>query len=234
MGPLHFAQFWLDEVTQWRRDTGKQILVGLSTPKDVQDAILADPKRSSQIDVIDFNYWWQTSKGLFAPKGGQNMSPRQEERKFNGGKPTDVDLARMTAEYKARFPQKAIISGAAPGGWAYLCAGGSLPKLPFGTDLKLLKAISQMQPWSQGTTKTQWTLREKDQQYLVYSPEDRIKLDLRGENGTFGVYVVESAVGRSLGHNEIPTVKGGTVADLPGGKDIILWLRKWEPSRPNR
>ncbi len=42
-GPLHFVQFWLDTVTEWERETGKDVLIGLSCTRDVQDAILADP-----------------------------------------------------------------------------------------------------------------------------------------------------------------------------------------------
>ena len=42
-GPKAFVAFWLDTVAEWRQDTGKTVLVGLSCTKDVQDAILADP-----------------------------------------------------------------------------------------------------------------------------------------------------------------------------------------------
>ena len=38
-GPLHFVQFWLDEIAAWEKETGKHALVALSTTKDVQDAI---------------------------------------------------------------------------------------------------------------------------------------------------------------------------------------------------
>ena len=52
-GPLHFVQFWLDVIAEWEVETGKKAKVALSTTKDVQDAILADPKRAAVVDIID-------------------------------------------------------------------------------------------------------------------------------------------------------------------------------------
>src|SRR5688572_14326590 len=51
-GPLHFVQFWLNVIKDWEKETGKKELIGLSTTKDVQDAILADPQREGIVDVI--------------------------------------------------------------------------------------------------------------------------------------------------------------------------------------
>ena len=56
-GPLHFVQFWLDVIAEWEVETGKKAKVALSTTKDVQDAILADPKRAAVVDIIDIRYW---------------------------------------------------------------------------------------------------------------------------------------------------------------------------------
>ncbi|MBB6050780.1 DUF6298 domain-containing protein [Armatimonas rosea] len=109
-GPLHFTQFWLETIAQWRRETKKRVLIGLSAPKDVQDAILASPKYAAQVDVIDFKYWWRAGSNLFAPKGDQDLAPRQHEREYKGKRPDSVDLAAMAAEYKKRFPEKAILS----------------------------------------------------------------------------------------------------------------------------
>src|SRR5690606_21443838 len=41
-GTLHFVEFWIDIIQEWEEETGKKALIGLSTTKDVQDAILAD------------------------------------------------------------------------------------------------------------------------------------------------------------------------------------------------
>ena len=93
-GPLHFMQFWLDVVAEWEAETGKHPLIALSAPKDVQDAILADAKRSALIDVIDLTYWWRTEKGdEFAPPGGQSLAPRQHLRAWKGGKPSAATIA---------------------------------------------------------------------------------------------------------------------------------------------
>jgi hypothetical protein len=111
-GPLHFMQFWLDVVAEWEAETGHRPLIALSAPKDVQDAILADAKRAAVIDVIDLTYWWRTADGQeFAPKGGQNLAPRQHLRLWKGGKPSAATIAATAQDYRARFPGKAVISG---------------------------------------------------------------------------------------------------------------------------
>jgi hypothetical protein len=111
-GPLHFMQFWLDVIEEWKRETGKHPLIALSAPKDVQDAILADPARGAVVDVIDLTYWFRTGSGdEFAPKGGRQLAPRQELRKWKGGRPNAASIAAMAAEYRAKFPGKAVISG---------------------------------------------------------------------------------------------------------------------------
>ena len=111
-GPLHFMQFWLDVVTEWEAETGHRPLIALSAPKDVQDAILADAKRAAVIDVIDLTYWWRTANGEeFAPKGGQNLAPRQHLRLWKGGKPSAATISAAARDYRAKFPGKAVISG---------------------------------------------------------------------------------------------------------------------------
>jgi hypothetical protein len=167
-GPLSFVQFWLDTIAEWKRETGRHPLVALSCTKDVQDSILNDPTRKEAVDVIDFRYWWQTERGLFAPKGGQNLAPRQFERQWKGGRPTDLDLARMTVEYRRGFPTQSVICDFPQASWAYLCAGGSMPNLPRTTDERLLAAIPQMQPWPEACNERQWALREPGRQYVIY------------------------------------------------------------------
>lgn len=111
-GPLHFMQFWLDVVAEWEAETGKHPLIALSACKDVQDAILADPKRAAVVDVIDLTYWFRTAKGdEFAPAGGTDLAPRQHLRFWKKGRPSAASIAAMAAEYRAKFPGKAVISG---------------------------------------------------------------------------------------------------------------------------
>jgi hypothetical protein len=111
-GPLHFMQFWLDVIAEWKRETGKHPLIALSAPKDVQDSILADPERSPIIDVIDLTYWFRTDDGHeFAPPGGDQLAPRQHLRQWKGGRPSAASISEMAREHREKHPGKAVISG---------------------------------------------------------------------------------------------------------------------------
>jgi hypothetical protein len=224
-GPLAFEQFWLDTVGEWENETKIHPLVALVATKDVQDSILADAKRATVVGVICFRYWWQTDKGLFAPKGGQNLSPRQFERQWKGGSPNDENLAAMTAEYRQNFSDKAIIASGedvdmSRGAWAFVCAGGSMPNLPSTTDAKLLAAIPHMEPWAEASGEGRRALREPGKQILVYSGgEAPAGLDLSAESGAFRIQVVDELTGNVKKLSK--TVQtGGTVA-LPKG---VVWL----------
>jgi len=222
-GPLAFEQFWLDTIRDWEAQTGLHPLVALATPKNVQDAILADDARARVVDLICFRYWWQTKKGLFAPDGGQNLSPRQFERQFKGGTPTDEDLADMTASYRQKYPSKVVIASGededmSHGGWAFVCAGGSMPNLPQTTDERLLKAIPHMQPWFANKEQRLWALREAGKQMLIYGAGGEV--DLSSEPGTFRV----NAVGRDGKISQAGTIEGGGKVKLPDAE--VIWLVK--------
>jgi len=224
-GPLAFEQFWLDTVGEWENDTGRKPLVALSCPKNVQDAILADPKRRAVVDVICFRYWWQTDRGLFAPNGGQNLSPRQFERLWKGGTPSDLNLAAMAAEYRQKFLDKAVIASGededmSHSAWAFLCAGGSLPNLPPTTDATLLAAIPRMQPWPAASGHERWALREAGQQILIHTG-DHTPVDLSAETGRFKVQSVDAETGALSPSSE--TVQAGGTVTLPDG---VLWLTR--------
>jgi hypothetical protein len=220
-GPLHFMQFWLDTVGAWEKQhASRKPLIALSCTKDVQDAILGEKDRCATVDMIDFRYWWRTDKGEFAPNGGQNLSPRQFERQFRGGKPSDVNLAQMAAEYRTKFPSKAVIQNVGRSGWAFVCAGGSIPDLPMSTDQKLLAAIPQMQPWLIGNGKKIFALREPGKQILIYG-ERGAEVDLSTESGAFRWNAVDSRSGK-VTRGEKVMLAGGKVT-LPGG---VVWLTK--------
>lgn len=258
-GPLPFVQFWLDTIAEWRREQaglgGKNSsaapdretsgavplpspLIGLSAPKDLQDAVLEDAERAALVDVIDFQYWWLSPRGLFAPAGGQNLAPRQHERLWKGGRPTDETLAAMAAEYRARFPNKAVICAFEQAGWAFVCAGGSLPKLPRSTDPELLASIPKMRPVQVNSEEPFWALGKPGSEYLVYAgagPDAR--LDLREESGTFAVHGVQAETGIVRpSHQRI--AGGGWVAlersplgseessRATGLKQTLFWLRR--------
>lgn len=185
----------------------------------------ADAKRAAVVDVICFRYWWQTDRGLFAPDGGQNLSPRQFERKSKSGTPGDENLAAMAADYRRKFLDKAVIASGedenlSRGAWAFVCAGGSLPNLPRTTDAKLLAAIPQMQPWLADNPKAVWALREPGKQILI-SGRNGAELDLSMESGAFRVQLVDRQSGQLTPG---ATVHAGAKVKLPDASAI--WLVK--------
>jgi Family of unknown function (DUF6298) len=225
-GPKHFVEFWLDTIGEWERETGRKQIVALAAPKDVQDAILADATRSALVDVICFRYWWVTDKGTYAPNGGLNLAPRQFQRQWRGGAPSDLNLAAMAAEYRAKFPSKPVIAASEQGadlshcGWAYVCAGGSIPNLPRTMDAKLLAAIPRMTTWAEASGKNRWALREAGRQMLIYPGADGY-LDLSKESGSFRVNVVNSKTGEVTAEE---TMKAGSKMKLPNA--TVVWLLK--------
>jgi hypothetical protein len=219
-GPLPFMEFWLDVVSEWQRETGHDLLTALSATKDVQDPVLTDPQRRAVVDVLDFRYWWRTDHGEFAPPGGMNLAPRQFERRWRGGRPNDVHLAGMAAEYRAKFPGLPVICDFEAARWAWVCAGGSLPRLPKTTDRGLLKAIPRMQPWVEAAGTGGWVIREPGKQMLAYLPNDA-RLDLSGESGSFQVQQVDSQTG---GLTPMPSVAAGDRLGWP--TPTVVWLVK--------
>jgi hypothetical protein len=55
-GATSFVQFWIDTIMECEQETGKDIHIALGATKDVQDAILNDPVRGSEISTIDLRY----------------------------------------------------------------------------------------------------------------------------------------------------------------------------------
>jgi hypothetical protein len=100
-GPLHFTQFWLDTIGEWEKETGKNAMVALAGPGDVQAAILADPARAAIVDIIYIR------PDLYAVPGGSNLAPRQWSRT---GARSSVAPPNI-AELRQKFPEKAILGG---------------------------------------------------------------------------------------------------------------------------
>src|SRR5262249_33952541 len=173
-GPLSFVQFWLDTVAEWEKEKGRKVLVGLSCTKDVQDAVLADPIRGPRVSVIDLKYWWYTARGgVYDPKGGESLAPRQQLRAWKGGKSrSDGAVARQVREYRARFPDKAVLCSLRPAnGWAVLAAGGSVPAPPALTHARLLAAPPAAKPrGAKSVTADQRAPPGAPRNYLLPSP----------------------------------------------------------------
>lgn len=149
-GPLHFVKFWLDVIKEWEKETGEHPIIGLSVTKDVQDSILALPAYAAVVDLIDIRYWhYQADGTAYAPKGGQNLAPRQHARLLKPKKTNFEQVYRAVKEYKEKFPNKAVMySGDSypEFGMAVLMAGGSMAQLPSDTDKEILKTVISMKP----------------------------------------------------------------------------------------
>ncbi|MCC6762909.1 MAG: pectate lyase [Chitinophagaceae bacterium] len=149
-GPLHFVQFWLDVIAEWKKETGKQPLIALSITKDVQDSILANPKYAALINIIDIRYWhYQADGTLYAPAGGVSLAPRQHARLQKPKKTSFGQVYRAVLEYKQKFPEKAVMYSGdnyPEFGIAVLMAGGSLPVLPANIDAAILEKAVGMKP----------------------------------------------------------------------------------------
>ncbi|HEX8201354.1 MAG TPA: DUF6298 domain-containing protein, partial [Isosphaeraceae bacterium] len=232
-GPLEFVRFWLDTIVEWERETGRDVLVGLSCTKDVQDAILADPVRGPEVSAIELKYWWHTASGtLYAPEGGQDLAPRQQWRAWRGDtRVSGAQTARQVREYRDRHPDKAILCSYlfhAADPWAVVAAGGSIPDLPPGVDPGLLAALPRMRPCdSAGRADSQFVLAEPGRHYLVYSASkatEPIRLDLSSDRATFSARWIHPRTGRFVGPPEV--VRGGQVVAIPDPKSDVLWLER--------
>lgn len=190
-GPLHFVQFWLDVVAEWEQENG-QVLVDLAVNKDVQDSILADPKRASVVDIIDIEQWFYHNKGEYAPPGGVNMAQRQYMRKIRTGGARFEDVYRAVSEYRTKYPDKAVIYSAQKHPqmcWAALMAGGSCAAIPV-TDKHLLQNIATMLPKRQDGG----YLLEGSDGWLAYLDDSHSAVTLHGQ-GRYEVWQVDGQSG---------------------------------------
>jgi hypothetical protein len=229
-GSLAFVHFWHDTISEWERERGHKVCVGLSCTRDVQDTILGDPARGPGVSVIDLKYWWYTADGgVYDPMGGQNLAPRQQLREWKGSKSrSDASIARQVREYRTRLPDKAVVcSLGGANGWAVLAAGGSLPNLP-PPEPALAAALPRMRPFdSKELAEGQWALAEPGHNYLVYSASGgTIRVDLGGPSEVFVGRWLEPATGAT--RPAAAPAGGGGVAEFraPGRGPAVLWVTK--------
>lgn len=229
-GPLHFVQFWLDTIKEWEKASGKHPIIGLSTTKDVQDAILADPNRADVIDLIDIRYWhYQEDGTAYEPKGGQNLAPRQHARLLKPKKTSFEQVYKAVAEYKTKFPNKAVIYSGdnyPSYGWAILMAGGSLSNIN-GANSSLLSAAATMKPFTLPTKiSNQYGLANVGKSYILYNGSgDAIQLDLTKISGSFTMQIQNSRNGSILKEEK---VNAGTIVKInkAGNGDEVIILNK--------
>jgi hypothetical protein len=229
-GPLEFVQFWLDVIGEWQAEHGRDVLVGLSAPKDVQDAILADPARSKLVAVIDIRYWCYTADGsLYAPAGGQNLAPRQHLRQTRQKAGGFAEIARAVREYRTKYPDKAVTYYAdvncpsGRDGWAVLMGGGSLagvPKLP----AELAAAIPTMRP-ADGVVKDDGgpCLAREGRDYLIWCGGRDESIAFVLPPGVYDAQWVDPSGEIENGGK----VEGGASTSLKRG-GLLLWLTRTE------
>jgi hypothetical protein len=230
-GPLTFVQFWIDVVAEWEQETGRDAIVALSAPKDVQDAILADETRRRAVDVIDIRYWAYAKGGdLYAPNGGQNLSPRQHLRQTKLKPGGAAAIVRAVGEYRRQFPGKAITYYAEQNcpsvhdGWATLVGGGSLADVPRLPEL-LAKSLVEMKPVElPSLRKDQWMLAGPDGERLIYAKgHEPIELELPKSPKGFQAAWIDVETGEIT---ETDAIDDGKAYLAPSSQ--VLWITPME------
>jgi len=225
-GPLHFMQFWLDVIDEWQRETGQNALVALSCTKDVQDAILADPKRSAIVDIIDIRYWHYKTDGLYAPQGGLNLAPRQHARIMKVGKVTFDEAYKAVNEYRTKYPEKAVTyftENYPEMAWAVFMAGGSCPQLPV-KNAEFLKAMTGMQV-QMVKSGTYYQLVNSGKGTLIYA-EKAQTISVQLEAGNYRLIFIDSRTGeekivsKKIKGNQTYTLK------IPDNQSGAWWFGK--------
>ena len=230
-GPLSFMQFWLDTIVEWEKETSKNVIIGLSCTKDVQDAILSDPIRAPHVDVIDIRYWTYTEDDeLYAPPGGKNLSPRQHLRRLKPATSSFASIARAVRECRTQFPQKAVTYYAdlycrsKRDGWAVLMGGGSLANIPALPDI-LSKAVVRMRPSdSLNLADGQWCLANGEDEFLIYSARPTSTQIRLPPGSDYESVAVNAASGQT---GDFARVDNGRILIAQG--PIVLWVRAISP-----
>ncbi|MBR5850300.1 MAG: pectate lyase [Alistipes sp.] len=221
-GPLHFTQFWIDCIAEWEAETGNDALVALSTTKDVQDAILADPVRSKVIDMIDIRYWHHRADGTtYEPEGGKSMAPRQFARVMKVGQSSFASVYRAVSEYRTQYPEKAVTySGQAypQYAWAVVMAGGSCPVLRV-EDETLLKAVPMMTE----VAHEEGLYRLSGENGALIYLEEPTKVQVALPKGSYAVKQIDARTGEVKSLQKRVKVAGELLLDRGAG---IFWIEK--------
>ena len=231
-GPLHFMQFWIDEVQKWKDETGKKEIIGLSATKDVQDAILKDANRAKTVDAIDIRYWYYKDDGTaYAPEGGKNLAPRQHARQMKVGKETDEQVYRAVREYREKYPEKVVLystDGSPRFGWAALMGGASLPALPKIALPEFYQSVADMKLVSENSyTDAVWKLENKGKSYLFYFNKNQdLSLDLSSFKGVFEVYAINAQTGEIVKKEAVQGGKSVLFAAQDSKEKVLFVVKK--------
>lgn len=230
-GPLHFMEFWLDEIQKYKNETSSAGIIGLSATKDVQDAVLKNTERAKTVDLIDIRYWHYREDGTaYAPEGGKNLAPRQHARKMRSGKETEEQVYRAVRQYRDTHPNKVVLystNGSPRFGWAVLMAGGSLPNIPNVNITGFYKSLSNMKAnTNEDYNSKSWSLQNKGESYLFYLKDTKtVEVDLSIFQGTYDVFWIDLSSGNVISKSMI---KGKTIQTLsaPSAQAKAVYIKK--------
>ncbi len=231
-GPASFVRFWLETIADWKtQHPNESPLICISCTHDVQDEILADANLGALIQIVDLKYWWYFADGsLYAPKGGENLAPRQQLREWKGKKSrSDLQTARQIHELRMRYPDKAILSNfPTQNSWATVASGGSIPTRSPAMPAGILESIPQLAPMK-STETGRYGMMTEGAKYLVYGVQE--------DGSSFGSMKVRLAsfgkefLGQWLDPNsgavirEVRVKKGMDFEEMPpSGAGHLLWL----------
>lgn len=228
-GPLHFVQFWLDVIDEWEKENNLHVMVMLPGTKEVQDAILADPKRSAVVDAIDVIQWqYRKDSSLFAPPGGVSLAERQYARVYDVGEASFDQIYRAVSEFHEKFPGKAIAysrHGVKFADWAAFMGGGSLTSLPDRIDVNFLKDATEMTPIkTSNPVARQYLLGKKGKGYILFSELSNININLKDDKINYHLSWINPATGEMFKTNiRVPGGKDRSI-NAPFGGAAVAWL----------
>jgi hypothetical protein len=231
-GPLTFTRFWIDIIREWQVRNNIDVMVGLSTPKDIQDSILKDPVRSRVIDIIDIRYWQYRKDGtLYAPQGGQNLAPRQHARLTDPGGTSFDQVYRAVKEYRNEYPDKAVMYSfdiQDKHGWAVLMAGGSMANIPVIEDSSFLRDAAFMKPFKLAEqAEKQYAIGNEEAGYIIYNNTSKpVIIDQTRIKGNEGIFFIDPETGRFI-ENKVEITKSEMVRiPNPNNGAVVVWIKK--------
>lgn len=230
-GPLHFVEFWLDVIGEWEKENHQHVMVMLPGTKDVQDAILADSKRSVLIDAIDVIQWqYRKDSSLYSPVGGQSLTERQYARILDVGETSFNQIYRTVFEFRSKYPEKAIVysrGGIKFSEWAIFMGGGSLANLPVIADKAFLESVLEMKPLAtKNADSSQYVLGKRGTGYIIFCASGNLNIDLSDDENRYSLRWINASTGEIITpKKKILKAKTGIV-ESPFKGPAVAWLVK--------